>query len=147
MKITALRLATSMQGLSGDSIAIIIAVGLVLGTFPVYGCPTALCLLAALVFRLNVPALQVVNQLSTPAQLALVVPFARLGERILGERILGSPATASNSILSRFSEFTLQAITGWLCISIPLGSLLYIVLSYALRRRRPACFNELESPA
>jgi uncharacterized protein (DUF2062 family) len=142
LKIAALRLATSMQGLSGDSIAIILAVGLVLGTFPVYGCPTALCLLAALVFRLNVPALQVVNQLSTPAQLALVVPFARLGERILG-----SPATTSYSILSRFSEFTLQAITGWLCISIPLGSLLYIILSYALRRRRPACFNELESAA
>ena len=142
MKAAALRLAASMQGLSGDSIAILLAVGLVLGTFPVYGCPTVLCLLAALVFRLNVPALQVVNQLSTPAQLALVVPFARLGERILG-----SPATQSYSIPSRFCELTLQAITGWLCISVPLGSLLYIVLFYALRRRRPACFNELESPA
>ena len=138
----ALRLAASIQNLSGDSIAIILAVGLVLGTFPVYGCPTVLCLLAAMVFRLNAPALQVVNQLSTPVQLALVVPFARLGERILGSYV-----TQSNSILSRFGELTLQAVAGWLCISVPLGILLYIVLSYALRRRRPACFNELESPA
>ena len=137
-----LRLAASIQNLSGDSIAIILAVGLVLGTFPVYGCPTVLCLLAAMVFRLNAPALQVVNQLSTPLQLALVVPFARLGERILG-----SSATQSDSILSRFGELTLQAVAGWLCISVPLGIVLYIVLSYALRRRRPACFNELESPA
>jgi uncharacterized protein (DUF2062 family) len=147
LKTAALRLAASMQGLSGDSIAIILAVGLVLGTFPVYGCPTVLCLLAALTFRLNVPALQVVNQLSSPLQLALVIPFARLGERILGDQFLGSPATTANTILSRFSELTRQAVTGWLCISVPLGFLLYIVLSYALRRRRPACFNELESPA
>jgi uncharacterized protein (DUF2062 family) len=131
-----------MQSLSGDSIAIILAVGLGLGTFPVYGCPTVLCLLAALVFRLKAPALQLVNQLSSPLQLALLIPFARMGEKILG-----SPATSSNSILSRFSELTLQAIAGWLCISVPLGILLYLVLSYALRQRRPPCFRQLESPA
>lgn len=138
MKAAALRLAAALQGLSGDSIAIILAVGLVLGTFPVYGCPTVFCLLAALALRLNAPALQLVNQLFSPLQLALLIPFARLGERILG-----SPATASCSILSRVSEFTLQAIAGWLCISLPLGILLYIALSCALRRRRRTCFHEL----
>ena len=142
MKAIALRLAASLQGLSGESIAIILAVGLVLGTFPVYGCPTALCLLAAVVLRLNAPALQLVNQLSSPLQLALLVPFARLGERILG-----TPSTASNSILSRFSELTLQAIAGWLCISLPLGILLYFVVSRTLRRCRPPRFHQLESPA
>ena len=142
MKAVASRLVASVHGLSGESMAIIFAVGFVLGTFPVYGCPTVLCLLAAVVLRLNAPALQLVNQLSSPLQLALLVPFARLGERILG-----SPATASNSILSRFSELTLQAIAGWLCISLPLGILVYIALSYALRRRRPACVHQLESPA
>jgi uncharacterized protein (DUF2062 family) len=137
-----MRLAASLQSLSGDSIAIILAVGLVLGIFPVYGCPTFLCLLAALVFRLNAPALQLVNQLSTPLQLTLLIPFARLGERILGSR-----GTVPHGILSRFSEFTLQAVTGWLCIAGPLGILLYVVLSWALRRRRPAFSNQLESPA
>ena len=142
MKAAALRLAASMQGMSGDSIAIILAVGLVLGTFPLYGCPTVLCLVAALVLRLNAPALQLVNQLTSPLQLALLVPFARLGERILG-----SPAPASNSIVSRFSELTLQAIAGWLCISVPLGILLYVVLSCALRRCQTAYFRQLENPA
>jgi uncharacterized protein (DUF2062 family) len=137
-----MRLAASFQGLSGDSIAIILAVGLVLGTFPVYGCPTAFCLLAAIALRLNAPALQLVNQLSSPLQLALLIPFARLGERILG-----TPATASHSILSRISELTLQAIAGWLCISLPLGVLLYFVVSRTLRRSRPARFHQLESPA
>ena len=142
MKAIALRLAASLQGLSGDSIAIIMAVGLVLGTFPVYGCPTVLCLLAALALRLNSPALQLVNQLSSPLQLALLIPFARLGERILS-----TPATASNSILSRFRELTLQAIAGWLCISLPLGILVYFVVSRTLRRCRPLRFHQLESPA
>jgi uncharacterized protein (DUF2062 family) len=130
-----------MQGLSGDSIAILLAVGFVLGTFPVYGCPTVLCLLAAVVFRLNAPALQVVNQLSSPLQLALLIPFTGLGERILG-----SPATSHSSILSRFSHLTLQAIAGWFCIAVPLGILLYLVVACALRRRG-SCFNGLESPA
>ena len=142
MKAVALRLAASMQGMSGDSIAIVLAVGLVLGTFPVYGCPTVLCLLAALLLRLNAPALQLVNQLSSPVQLALLIPFARLGGRVLG-----SPAAASHSILSRFSELTVQAIAGWLCLSVPAGIVLYIVLSRALRRQRRGCFRQLESPA
>ena len=137
-----MRLVASLQGLPGDSIAIILAVGLVLGTFPVYGCPTVFCLLAAIALRLNAPALQLVNQLLSPLQLALLIPFARLGERVIG-----SPATASHSILSRFSEFTLQAIAGWLCISVPLGILLYFVAAQTLRRRRPSRFHQLESPA
>jgi uncharacterized protein (DUF2062 family) len=137
-----MRLATSLQSTSGDSLAIILAVGLVLGTFPVYGCPTVLCLLAAIALRLNAPALQLVNQLSSPLQLALLIPFARLGERIVA-----SPATASHSILSRFSEFTIHAIAGWLCISVPLGILLYFAVSQTLRRRETARFHQLESPA
>ena len=142
MKAISSKLAASLQGLSGESVAIVLAVGLVLGTFPVYGCPTVLCLLAAIALRLNAPALQLVNQLSSPLQLALLIPFARLGERILG-----TPATASNSILSRFSELTLQAIAGWLCISLPLGIVLYSAVSRTLRRCRPLPFHQLESPA
>ena len=142
MRAAAWRLAASVQGLSGDSLAALLAVGFVLGTFPVYGCPTVMCLLAALLLRLNAPALQLVNQLASPLQLALLVPFARLGERILG-----SPAAASTGILSRFSELIVQAIAGWLCLSVPLGVLVYFVVAQALRRRRPACFHQLESPA
>lgn len=142
MKVAALRLATSLQCLSGDSIAILIAVGLILGIFPVYGCPTVLCLLAARVFRLNAPALHLVNQLSSPLQLTLLMPFARLGECILRSR-----GTVPYGILSRFSEFTLQAVAGWLCIAGPLGILLYVVLSRILRRHPLASLNQQVSPA
>jgi len=49
------KLAAATQGLSADKIALIVALGLVLGAFPVYGCPTILCGLAAIVLRLNLP--------------------------------------------------------------------------------------------
>src|SRR5260370_16008410 len=42
VRAAALRLAATLQSLSGDSIAILLAAGLVLGIFPVYGCPTFL---------------------------------------------------------------------------------------------------------
>jgi uncharacterized protein (DUF2062 family) len=135
------RLAGALQGLSGDTIAIVLAVGLVLGTFPVYGCPTVFCLLAAFALRLNAPALQLVNQLLSPVQLALLIPFARLGARLLGSRV-----TASGGILSRFGEYTLHAIAGWLCISLPLGILLYVAASHALRRWQTG-LHQLESAA
>ena len=130
MKALVWRLVASLQGLSGESIAILLAVGFVLGTFPVYGCPTVFCFLAALALRVNAPALQLVNQLVSPLQLALLIPFARTGERVLG-----APLAASGSIVSRFSGFTLHAIAGWCCLSVPMGIMAYLALSFALRRR------------
>ncbi len=100
-------MASALQGLSGDSIAIHFAIGVVLGKCPVYGFLTALCLLAALVFRLNGAILQLENQLASPVQLALLIPFTRLGGRILG-----SHYAASGSTLLRFGNLTLQAIVG-----------------------------------
>ena len=147
MRASATRLRASLQGLSGDSIAILVAVGLVLGTFPVYGCPTLLCLLAAVALRINAPALQLVNQLASPLQLALLFPFARLGERILGLRILVPTGAAAPNLMSRFGDFTVRSIAGWLCLSLPLGLLLYVALSFALRHHCPARFEECENLA
>jgi hypothetical protein len=131
LKTTVLRLGASIQGLSGESIAIILTLGLVLGTFPIYGGPTVLCLLAVLIFRLNAPALHLVNQLVCPLQLALLIPFARLGARILGPR-----GPISKGILFDLGELTLHAVAGWVCITVPLGILFYAILSWTQRRRR-----------
>src|SRR5215470_646165 len=61
VKAAALRLAASLAGLPVETVALILTVGLVLGTFPVMGLPTVLCVLAAFGLRLNVAALQLVN--------------------------------------------------------------------------------------
>jgi uncharacterized protein (DUF2062 family) len=109
MRAAAIRLLAAMDGLSPETMALMLAVGLVLGTFPVYGCPTVLCPLAALALRLNVPALQLVNQLSTPLQIALLVPLARVGACIIG-------APASSTFAFKLGAAVLQAVAGWCCI-------------------------------
>src|SRR5262249_17746931 len=105
--------------------------------FPMAGVPTLLCALAAFVLRLNFPALQVVNNLCSPLQIALLIPFVRLGSRLLGAR---GPARLGADAL-------IHLVTGWFCLAVPAATVLYFVLVYAFRKRRRECFNRLESPA
>jgi uncharacterized protein (DUF2062 family) len=70
------------QGVTPEKLALSLALGLVLGVFPAVGWTTALCALAALIFRLNIPALQMINYFLYPAQIALLLPFFRLGEKV-----------------------------------------------------------------
>ena len=121
MRRLASKLAAATEGLSPNKIALIVALGLVLGAFPVYGCPTILCGLAAIALRLNLPALQLVSQMATPVQLALLVPLARVGSWMFGFR-------------AGFDGAVRNAVAGWACISVPMGVLVYFTLGYVLRR-------------
>jgi hypothetical protein len=127
------RIIPSMQDLSPENAALLLTVGLVLGIFPVYGFPTILCILASLVVRVNFAALQIVNQFSWPVQIAMLMPFARLGSRII--RPSGGFAT---TIAGKVSTAALQAVTGWVCVCIPLGLVLYFSLVCILRRNEIA---------
>jgi uncharacterized protein (DUF2062 family) len=117
------RIIPSMRDLSPENAALLLTVGLVLGIFPVYGFPTILCILASLVARVNFAALQTVNQLSWPVQIAMLVPFARLGSRII------APSSRfATTLAGRWETAVLQAVTGWFCVCIPLGIVLYFSL-------------------
>ncbi|MBA0084529.1 MAG: DUF2062 domain-containing protein, partial [Acidobacteria bacterium Pan2503] len=119
MKLIAHRFQASVAGLSAESIVVIVATGLVLGVFPVYGFPTLLCLLAALVFRINLPAIQLVNQVCSPLQLALWIPLNRIGALILG----GSAGWD-------LTDAVRAAVVGWFCVCVPFGLVLYWVLAF-----------------
>jgi len=73
------------QGLSPEKLALCVALGLLLGTFPVLGSTTLLCTVAAIAFRLNMPAIQLVNYFTYPLQLLLFVPFIRAGEYLFNQ--------------------------------------------------------------
>lgn len=68
------------QGITPEKIALSLALGIVLGIFPVIGVTTLLCIAAAFLFKLNLPAIQLVNYLVYPLQLVLLLPFYRAGE-------------------------------------------------------------------
>jgi hypothetical protein len=128
----------ALRGMSPEAMALSIALGFVLGVFPVPGCPTLLCALAALILRLNGPAVQAVNYLVYPLQLALFAPFMRLGGRLfpapgrhLPAIVHGGAWRAAVGVLVAAAH----AIAGWLCIGAPAGLLVYMLLAYCLRRR------------
>ncbi|HEV1994295.1 MAG TPA: DUF2062 domain-containing protein [Candidatus Acidoferrum sp.] len=70
------------QGVTPEKIALSVALGAALGVFPAFGCTTLFCAIIAIVLRLNLPAIQIVNYFMYPIQIALLVPFFRLGEKL-----------------------------------------------------------------
>ncbi len=69
-------------GISVEKISLSIAFGIMLGVFPVLGSTTVLCIIAAFMFRLNLPAIQLVNYAAYPLQFFLLIPFFRAGEHL-----------------------------------------------------------------
>ena len=76
-------LALLRQGMSPHRLALCVAIGVVVGNIPILGISTILCAAIALAFRLNLPAIQVVQAAMAPTQVLLIIPFVRLGEWIL----------------------------------------------------------------
>ena len=130
------------QGVSPEKIALSLTLGVALGVFPVLGSTTALCALAALVLRLNLPAIQIVNYFVYPLQLGLLIPFFRLGERLF--RAPHLPLSVSQiyammhanmwSAIRSLWTTTWHAIIVW-CLAAPVfAGMAYGILAPALRR-------------
>jgi uncharacterized protein (DUF2062 family) len=127
----------SLGGVTAETLTLSVGLALVLGIFPVYGCPTLLCAAAAIVLRLNLPAMQLVNALTTPLQLALLIPFHRLGDWLLPaaeRRVFTGVHSETWRFLDGIWTLAVHAITGWFCVCAPLGLLLYLTLRFASRR-------------
>jgi uncharacterized protein (DUF2062 family) len=124
------------QGMSADGIALCVALGIVLGVFPVFGGPTILCALAALFLRLNLPAIQCVNYLAYPLQLTLLLPFIRLGGWLFRSEPPSAILIHAYTWHAAYSIVKAGAhtIVAWFCVSAPAGLLLYMLLAYLLRR-------------
>ena len=83
-RVLGVALAQLRQGITPQRIALTVALGAVLGLFPILGTTTALCLLAGVFLKLNQPILQVVNWVAAPLQLPGIYFFVRTGERLTG---------------------------------------------------------------
>jgi uncharacterized protein (DUF2062 family) len=136
------RLGASLTELSPEETAMLLSVGLVLGVFPIMGCPTVLCLLAAFVLRLNLVALQLLNNLTSPLQLGLLLPLVRVGAWVCR-----GGATASHSWTGAIGWAAVHAVAGWACVCIPLGAVLYVILVLVLRKGYSCRVNALCPPA
>jgi hypothetical protein len=130
------------QGITPEKIALSLAFGIVLGIFPVLGSTTILCAAAAFIFRLNLPAIQLVNYLIYPLQLFFLLPFIRLGEMLfvaaplqlsLAQILAMARADLPHAVATLWLA-GVHAMSAWLLIGPPAILLLYFLLSRALRQ-------------
>jgi uncharacterized protein (DUF2062 family) len=71
------------RGMSPSRLALCVALGIVIGNIPILGLSTLICTAIALLFGLNLPAIQLVQAAMAPTQILLIIPFVRLGEWLL----------------------------------------------------------------
>jgi uncharacterized protein (DUF2062 family) len=117
--------AQLQSGITPEKIALTIALGVVLGTFPILGSTMFLCGLAGIVLKLNQPIIQLVNYFAYPVQLALLIPFYRAGETLFGKAhiplsipLLFQRFSADAwQFLKDFGMIAVQGIVVWLLIA------------------------------
>ena len=130
------------QGVTPEKLALSLALGVALGIFPVLGTTTALCALAALMLRLNLPAIQIVNYFVYPLQIALLIPFFTLGEKLFGAPHLPLSAAQISGMIhasfwsaTRFLWTTVwHAAIAWCLLALAFVPLAYLVQLPLLRR-------------
>jgi uncharacterized protein (DUF2062 family) len=135
-------LALLRQGVAPDELALCLALGISIGLVPVLGVSTVLCAGVALVLRLNMPAIQLVNYLLTPLQLLLIIPFLRFGEWLAqaprfpitldsGLTLLAQGVLNAISVLA---TAIVHATLGWIAIAPFAAFALYHLLRPLFRR-------------
>jgi len=129
------------QGVTPEKIALSVALGAALGVFPAIGWTTALCAIAALVLRLNLPAIQILNYFVYPAQIALLIPFFRLVEKLFRAQHLPISVLQMHAMIraDRWAAIRLlwtttwHAIAVWCLIAPIIVAVTYAILALALR--------------
>jgi uncharacterized protein (DUF2062 family) len=129
------------QGISPKKIALSMAVGFMLGLFPVIGSTTILCAIAAILLRINLPATQLANYAAYPLQIALLIPFYQFGAWLFDAEPLAMSTQQlmslfGNGILNAVEQLwttTLRAIAAWATLSLPAGAILYGVVLIVIR--------------
>ena len=130
------------QGSSPEKIALCIVLGSFLSVFPLFGVTTILCAIAAVVFRLNLPAIQAINWLLAGVHVLLIIPFLRVGEWLTrspplafsAAQVRSSVDAGALAFFSLLGASILRAILGWFVTAAPLGLVMYRALVPVLRR-------------
>lgn len=138
-------LAQLRQGLSPRGLAWSACLALACSICPVIGATTLLCLAAGALLRLNHPVMQAVNYLAYPLQLALLVPFWRLGERLFGAprmdldlgRIFAALKSDFPAAFRFYGAEVWHGAVAWMLVALPLACLTALALTPVLRRLAP----------
>ncbi len=128
------------QGATPKKLAITLVVGILIGIIPIPGISTIVCAGIALMFGLNMAAIQLVNYFVYPLQIVLFVPLIGFGQLITGSNLkIFSFSQISeiltNNFLGAFYELWLLFLNGvaaWILLLFPLAAILYISIKSML---------------
>ncbi|MEL7005618.1 MAG: DUF2062 domain-containing protein [Bacteroidota bacterium] len=130
------------QGTSPHKLAISISIGFVLGLFPLLGVTTFIGFLISFVFKLNAAAIQLVNYLMYPLQIALIIPFIKIGGWMFSAKPTNYTITQLIEFvksdffgaISELWEIYILGIFAWGILVTPCGFLLFFISKYILLR-------------
>lgn len=119
-----------------------VACGVMIGINPILGSTTLLCFAAVFALRLNLVASQAANHLAFPLQLALIVPFLRLGSHLFGippiplspAALLHDARTAPLMLTRQIWLWESRAFVVWLAISVIVIPAIAVALTPVLTR-------------
>lgn len=129
------------QGISPHKLALTVVLGIIVGILPTVWGSSIVCAILAILFGLNLPAIQAANFLVYPLQIALFIPFHHLGARILP----WGPSLSIETLLQGFRQdytgnivlillATLKAVAAWLLTAPPLAVCLYLLFLAIFKR-------------
>jgi len=141
-RVVDLTLAQLRQGITPQRIALTIALGFILGLFPILGTTTALCALFGLLLKLNQPIIQLVNWVAAPLQIPGIYLFVRAGEWLtrtppvsfsVSALLLAFKASPLD-FFRRYGATGLRGVLAWCLIAPAIAALLYGASLPILRR-------------
>jgi uncharacterized protein (DUF2062 family) len=134
------------KGISPEKLALSLGLGITLGIFPILGTTSILCLIFALAFRLNVPAIMAANWAVYPLQIAFLAPFFVAGRHLFGSVVILdgahrlAPLSTTGLIhgAGLLAQGSLHAVLAWcaaapFCLLILTLSLLPVLRKFAHR--------------
>lgn len=130
------------QGITPHKLALTLALGVMLGVTPVLGSTTLLCAAAAVVFRINLPLIQVVNYLVYPLQLVLLIPFIDAGQWLFRAAPLPLSAREIAALVRTHPwhsfvllwDYTLHGLAAWAILGGIAAAIIYLVMRPILAR-------------
>jgi uncharacterized protein (DUF2062 family) len=148
-RVVGVTMAQLRQGITPQKIALTIALGFVLGLFPILGTTTALCALFGLLWRLNQPIIQLVNWVAAPLQIPGIYLFVRIGEWLTRTPPVSFSVTALMlafkasplQFLRQYGATGLRGVLAWCLIAPAIAALLYgacLPILKRMGRRLPA---------
>lgn len=143
------------NGLNVHAGSMAVATSFTIGVFPIIGFSTPLNTLAALSLRLNQPIIQVVNWITGPLKLILIIPFLRLGEWLFAAEPFSLSLTEFSRIFfadwwgttQEFAWTFVHAICGWLVVAPVIYGIVFLLSKVLLVRHLAASGKSAELKA